>query len=163
MPISPYLKKLRELVGSQLLMLPAVCAIVFNKAGEVLLQDRRDGRWHTIGGIIEPGEQPAEACIREVLEETGLTIIPETITGVYNEPEGIYPNGDKVQYTSIVFKCKISGGTLSVADDESIGFQFFSPDDLPTLSEIAKRKISDAVAFQGTTAFMRPEDSNRKG
>ena len=142
MPISRYLKNLRELVGTQLLTLPGVCAIVFNEAGEVLLQDRGDGRWHTIGGMIEPGEQPAEACIREVLEETGLTIIPEAITGVYTEPEGMYPNGDKVQYTSIVFKCKIVGGTLYVADDESVDLRFFSPDDLPTLSEIAKTKFT---------------------
>jgi 8-oxo-dGTP pyrophosphatase MutT (NUDIX family) len=63
MPISPYLKDLRELVGTQLLMLPGVCAIVFNEAGEVLLQDQGRGRWHTIGGMIEPGEQIVEALL----------------------------------------------------------------------------------------------------
>ena len=41
----------------------------------VLLHEHaRLGRWLPPGGHIEPGELPDEAALREVLEETGLTV-----------------------------------------------------------------------------------------
>lgn len=44
----------------------------------VLLLHRRNppnaGYWNGVGGKLEPGEDPFTACIREVREETGLTI-----------------------------------------------------------------------------------------
>jgi len=70
MAISPYLKKLRERIGHELLVLPPVCAIVVNNRGEVLLQHSKDTNgWTTIGGMAEPGEEPADAVVREVMEE----------------------------------------------------------------------------------------------
>jgi 8-oxo-dGTP pyrophosphatase MutT (NUDIX family) len=46
--------------------------------GRYLLLHRRRapnaGLWNAIGGKIEPGEDPFAACIREVHEETALTI-----------------------------------------------------------------------------------------
>ncbi len=52
------------------------CAIVIEK-GKILLMHRRKAgvEYYTvIGGKIEPGETPEEACAREALEETGLTV-----------------------------------------------------------------------------------------
>ena len=49
-----------------------------NERGDVLLhQSADDGNWYLIGGGMDPGEQPADAVVREVLEETGLEVIPE--------------------------------------------------------------------------------------
>lgn len=52
------------------------CAIVIED-GKILLMHRLKAgvEYYTvIGGKIEPGETPGEACLREVLEETGLTV-----------------------------------------------------------------------------------------
>ncbi|MPY67574.1 NUDIX domain-containing protein [Deinococcus sp. SDU3-2] len=53
--------------------------ILFNPHGEVLLMRRRkEGRVYATlpGGGIEPGETPAEACAREMLEEVNLVVEP---------------------------------------------------------------------------------------
>lgn len=49
-------------------------AIVVDDAGRVLLHlHRRIGVWLQPGGHVDPGEQPRDAVLREVREETGLT------------------------------------------------------------------------------------------
>lgn len=50
-------------------------AVVFNSANEVLLiLHPLWGVWQFPGGHVEEGETPDEAAVREVLEETGLTV-----------------------------------------------------------------------------------------
>ena len=91
MPISNYVTQLRSRIGHDLLLVPAVNAVIVNDAGEVLLQRASlDGLWCIPGGGIDPGEQPAEAAAREVLEETGLTIEPIRLVGTCLE--------DPIQY-----------------------------------------------------------------
>ena len=65
MPASDYVKKLRAHVGHDLLMFPTVSAVVRNDRGEILLGQRSDNRqWSVIAGLIDPGEQPADALVR---------------------------------------------------------------------------------------------------
>jgi 8-oxo-dGTP pyrophosphatase MutT (NUDIX family) len=54
---------------------PVVASIVTSDLG-VLIGRRNDGKppWTFIAGEIEPGESPADAAVREVKEETGLTV-----------------------------------------------------------------------------------------
>ena len=40
--------------------------------------------WCTIGGAIEPGETPAEAAVREMREETGITVALDALTGPFH-------------------------------------------------------------------------------
>jgi ADP-ribose pyrophosphatase YjhB (NUDIX family) len=132
MPISHHLKQIREKYGQGLLLLPGVSALVFNDAGEILLGRRSDnGKWAVIGGIIDPGEEPAAACRREVLEETGVEIAIERISGVYMSPVVNYPNGDVAQYVITAFRCRIIDGEPRVADDESLEVRFFPLTELP--------------------------------
>ena len=54
-----------------------LCAIISD--GRILLQRKAagrfgEGKWNGAGGKLEPGEDPVEGVIREVLEETGLRI-----------------------------------------------------------------------------------------
>lgn len=51
-------------------------ALVVSRAGVVLHQHRRLGRWLQPGGHVEPGESPIAAAVREVREETGLVAAP---------------------------------------------------------------------------------------
>ncbi len=54
-----------------------LCAII--RDGRILLQRKAagrfgEGKWNGAGGKLEPGEDPADGVIQEVLEETGLRI-----------------------------------------------------------------------------------------
>src|SRR3954467_7310440 len=107
MALPHWLKPIREKIGHDLLIIPGVSAMIFNDRGEVLLHRRSDnGKWGTIGGVQEPGEEPADAIVREVMEEVGLEVEPVAITGVYGTPIITYPNGDRAQYTITQFLCR---------------------------------------------------------
>jgi 8-oxo-dGTP diphosphatase len=136
MPISEYIRKLRLSIGTDVLLVPGAAAIIINEAGEVLLQRRSDnGLWGLPGGVLDPGEEPADAIVREVWEETGLDVIPERIVGIYSGPDFqvVYPNGDRVSIVSVAFACRPVAGEPHVHDDESLEIRYFSPDALPAL------------------------------
>jgi 8-oxo-dGTP diphosphatase len=154
MPISPYLKSLREKIGHDLVMIPGVTALIFNDAGDVLLhRSADDNRWYTIGGALDPGETPADAAVREVREETGLHVVPDRVVGVYVDPEVVYPNGDRVLYVSTCFACRTAGGTLAPGDDESIELRYFPPHDLPELLPTHRHRIEQALKHEAKAYF----------
>jgi 8-oxo-dGTP pyrophosphatase MutT (NUDIX family) len=49
-------------------------AVVVGPRGTVLHRHRRLGRWLQPGGHVDAGESPAQAAVRETLEETGLVV-----------------------------------------------------------------------------------------
>jgi len=129
MSISPYIRQLRAHVGTMRLLLPSVSAHIFDDAGRLLLVQQRDsGLWSTPGGALEPDERPADAVVRETLEETGLHVEPEALIGAYGGPEFVvrYPNGDEVQYAIMAFRCRVVGGELRPDRDETTAVQYWS-------------------------------------
>jgi 8-oxo-dGTP pyrophosphatase MutT (NUDIX family) len=131
MPISPYIKNLRQYVGKDLLLVPGTAAIVHNQQGDVLLQRRSDnGQWGLLGGAVDPHEAPAEAVVREVFEEAGLMVRPVRCTALIHL-NTVYPNGDHLQPTVAVFECEIVAGELKSLDGESLELRFFAPENLP--------------------------------
>ncbi|HZL36925.1 MAG TPA: NUDIX domain-containing protein [Tepidisphaeraceae bacterium] len=155
MPISQYLRQLRLKIGHDMVMMPAVTAIIVNEAGQVLLhRSRDDGNWYVIGGAPDPGEEPARAAAREAREETGLLVRPERLVGVYVDPPVRYTNGDKVMYTAMAFRCRPIGGELRVADDESLEVRYFQPDALPdSVTQVQRLKIEHALAGAHSAYF----------
>ncbi len=134
MPISPHFKNLRDKVGHDLLMMPACGGVVINDAGEILLQLRSDNQmWGIPGGALDPGEDVADCAMREIYEETGITVVPERITSVLAGEEFFhtYPNDDRVAIISIMFRCRPIGGELKINDDESLAIRYFPVDALP--------------------------------
>jgi 8-oxo-dGTP diphosphatase len=94
MPIPDHVATLRAHIGHDLLMLPGVSAVVYDENGRILLGRRVDnGAWSLIAGHLEPGEQPADAIVREIREETGVHATVERVVGVALHPVA-YPNGD---------------------------------------------------------------------
>ncbi len=137
MPISPYLKTLRDHIGHDLILVPGADAIVRNERGEILLQRRSDnGQWGLVGGVTDPGESPAQAVVREVYEEAGLIVRPKRCVALIRL-EMHYPNGDRLQPTVAVFECEIVSGELRNLDGEALELRFFAPEDLPD-SEMLK-------------------------
>ena len=120
MAISPYIRDLRAAVGTRRLLIPSVAGIVRDGEQILLVQEREGGLWSTPGGALELDDTPANAVIREVYEETGLTVEPTRIFGVYGGPEFIvrYSNGDETQYVSTMFECRIIAGEINPDGDE---------------------------------------------
>ncbi|AYG84389.1 RNA pyrophosphohydrolase [Streptomyces hundungensis] len=149
-----FIRDIRAVAGHQLLLLPGVSAIVFDDAGRVLLGRRADtGQWSTIGGIPEPGEEPAHTAVREVYEETGVRCVAERVVLVEAGHSTVtYPNGDQCQFMDIAFRCRAIGGEARVNDDESLEVGWFALDALPHLSEFSLFRIKQAQS-DGPTWF----------
>ncbi len=87
-------------------VLPAAFAAVRNVVGEVLLVRRiDDGYWELPGGRLEVGESAAQAVIREVVEESGVTIALTGLSGVYSDPTHVLldPDGSVHQQLALCF------------------------------------------------------------
>lgn len=154
MPASPYVTNLRAHIGHDLLLLPGVGAVVRDDRGWILFMRRSDdGRWWLPAGMIEPGEQPADAVIREVFEETGVHIHVERVGGVAMH-ESVYPNGDICQYLTVWFRCRAVGGTPRPDGDESLEVAWFPPDALPPgLTDRLRLRIESTAAPDGPAWF----------
>ncbi|MCX5555522.1 NUDIX domain-containing protein [Streptomyces sp. NBC_00038] len=142
-----FIHTIRATAGQQLLWLPGVTAIVFDDAGRVLLGRRTDTRkWSVIGGIPDPGEQPAAAAVREVFEETAVRCVVERVVLVQALAPVTYENGDICQYMDITFRCRAVGGEARVNDDESLDVGWFDVDALPELNEFCQLRIKQALS-----------------
>ncbi|MCX4976901.1 NUDIX domain-containing protein [Streptomyces sp. NBC_00620] len=142
-----FIHTIRATAGHQLLWLPGVTAIVFDDAGRVLLGRRSDTRkWSVIGGIPDPGEQPAAAAVREVFEETAVRCVVERVVLVQALAPVTYGNGDICQYMDTTFRCRAVGGEARVNDDESLDVGWFDVDALPELNEFCQLRIKQALS-----------------
>ena len=84
--------------------------------------------WVTPGGLIEPGEQPADAAVRETWEETGLIVEITGILGVYGGQDLIidYANGDRAAYIGTIFRGRVTGGDLRPDGEEILDVRYFT-------------------------------------
>lgn len=144
---------LREHVGTAPLALVGTTAIVFRDE-KVLLGKRADnGEWQPVSGIVEPGEEPADAAARECLEEAGVVVTVDRLALVQQVPRLTYANGDQVDYLDLVFRCTWVSGDPHPADGEltEVGFH-----DLAAMGDLAPdqvRKIALAVAEDDPAHF----------
>jgi 8-oxo-dGTP pyrophosphatase MutT (NUDIX family) len=136
MPMSGYLEQLRKKVGHDLLLLPSAAVAVHNDKMELLVCRHADRDiWVVPGGLIEPGEHPAEAAVRETSEETGLTVEITGLLGVYGGPELIvdYPNGDQAAYIGIIFRGRVLSGTPRPDGSEILDVRYVPREELVRL------------------------------
>lgn len=137
MPISEYLKNLREKIGNEIIQVPSVAAVIRDQEKKILLVKSADSNvWGIPAGAIDLGETPEEAVVREVFEETGLQIINEKIIGVFGGKKFryTYANGDEVEYLTVVFECRITGGKLKNQDGEISEIKYFNIEEMPSLA-----------------------------
>ena len=84
--------------------------MVYDNQGNILVQDRLDPEWPGItfpGGHVEPGEAFTKAVIREVWEETGLTIEHPRLCGLKQ-----FPEEDGTRYIVMLYKANRFSGEL---------------------------------------------------
>lgn len=103
----------------------SVIGIVFNhQKDHILLIKRRDvPMWVLPGGGIDTGESPSEAAIREVFEETGLTVVVKRHVSTYT------PINSLANLT-FIYECTIKEGSLKIGT-ETRDLAFFPLTHLP--------------------------------
>jgi ADP-ribose pyrophosphatase YjhB (NUDIX family) len=158
MAISPFLARIRSMVGNELLLLPSVAVLPWDPGGRLLMvRDAAVDCWVTVGGMIEPGESPRDAAVREALEETGLELeivrLREVVGGL--DYQVIYPNGDQVAYVSPVFDARVLGGELRPDGEETSQAGWFSPTEIEhqiELNDFTRALLRDSGVFLGRQA-----------
>jgi 8-oxo-dGTP pyrophosphatase MutT (NUDIX family) len=149
-PVPDFILSLRAKIGHDLLWLPAVTAVVLHEGTVLLVRRADDGSWSPVTGIVDPGEHPARAAAREVLEETGVACRVQTLVWVGVTEPVVHVNGDRAQYLDHTFRCGYLGGDPHPADDESIEAAWFPLDDLPDMKPVLRERIVTAVSHTGS-------------
>ncbi len=148
-----YIQNIRAAVGTACIFNPGVRAIILNDKNEILLQRRTDmAYWGLPSGGVELGETALDALKREVLEETGLTVLQAEPMALYSGSEQCfkYPNGDEIQCFAIAFIIREWSGVPCADGDEGAEVRFWPPENPPdNLMPIHYRVIEDFLSYNG--------------
>ncbi|MFJ6497046.1 NUDIX domain-containing protein [Streptomyces virginiae] len=120
----------------------SVAGAVLREDGRLLAIRRADnGTWELPGGVLELTESPEAGVRREVLEETGIEVVVDELTGVYkNTARGI---------VALVFRCKPSGGAERTSE-ESTAVAWLTPEEVSEqMSEVFAIRLLDALDEAG--------------
>ncbi len=122
----------------------AVVGAVFREDGRVLCIQRRDnGEWQPPGGVLDLDETFEESVCREVLEETGVTVEVERLTGVYKNIA--------LARVALVFRCRPLTGERRPTE-ECARVQWLTVDEAAELMEPAHAvRITDALTVATIT------------
>ncbi len=91
---------------------------MISDGSRVLVQNRRDKGWPGVtfpGGHVEPGESITDSVVREVFEETGLTIANPRLCGVKN-----WANEDGSRYMVFFYKTGEFSGELKSSEEGEV-------------------------------------------
>ena len=148
-----FVLSLREAVGTAPLWLSGVTAVV-TKGDDVLMVRRSDtGAWTPVTGIVDPGEHPADAAAREVLEEADVTAEPVRLAGVGVTGVVTYPNGDQASYLDHTFALRWVSGEPAPADGENTEARWFPRDALPPISDEMRGRIDAGLSDEPGARF----------
>jgi len=132
-------------------LVPSTTAAVRDDAGRLLLIHKVDNDfWALPGGGMELGESIADAAVREVVEETGLTVELTGLVGIYTDPGHVmaYDDGEVRQEFSVCFHARVLQGTPREDGSETKEVRWVEAADVPGLSihPSMRRRIDDALA-----------------
>ncbi|MFF1770137.1 NUDIX hydrolase [Streptomyces sp. NPDC058249] len=130
----------------------SVAGVVVREDGRLLAIRRADnGTWELPGGVLELDEAPEAGVAREVLEETGIHVEVDELTGVYkNTTRGI---------VALVFRCKPSGG-VERTSSESTAVAWLTPEEVSErMAEVYAIRLLDAL--DGNGPHVRSHDGKR--
>lgn len=122
--------------------MPSVSAVALKDEKLLCMRRSNNSEWDWPGGYLELAEQPAEATVRGVFEETELEVQPERLLGVFCTLNVIYPNGDQVEMVITLFLCRVVGGELKARDGKALELCCFDVDALLASPLLARLPVS---------------------
>lgn len=127
-----YIHELRKVIGPRKIILNCAGALIIRDE-KILFQRRTDnGKWGLIGGLVEMNETYEQAALREIREETGLTVRLDSFLGIFHNHHMVWSNGDAAHVISAMFTASIISGEPRI-DEESYELRFFGKDEIPEL------------------------------
>jgi 8-oxo-dGTP pyrophosphatase MutT (NUDIX family) len=141
MPVPEFIVELRRHVGHAPLWLPGVTAVVIRDQHVLLVKRADNHAWTPVTGIVEPGENPADCAVREVLEEAGIYAIAKRLAWVHVTRPIVHANGDHAQYLDHVFRMDWVAGEPFPADNECLDARWFDCSGVPHMSDDIHRRI----------------------
>jgi len=154
-----YIWRLRQQVGSQLLLMPGAQVVLTDGAGRVLFQRRRDnGLWELPSGAAEAGGSFRSTAVDEVREETGLLVDPADLVpfGCLSEDHVVhYPNGDAVHSFALCFETRRWSGDLTPGADEVTEAAFCAPGRRPGALHPPTSAVLDLLAAYRRTGLFQ--------
>ena len=153
MPTPDFVLELRRHVGTSPLPLVGVTAVIVR--GDDLLLGRRsdNGRLTPVTGIVDPGEEPADAAVREAAEEAGVRIRVERLAWVHQIPRVTYANGDQSDYLDLTFACAWIDGDPHPVDGEMTEVGWHPIAQLDRILDAEMRGRVRAALAAGPTRF----------
>ncbi len=108
-----------------------VGGVVIHRQRALLIRRGREplkGEWSIPGGVVELGEELAEAARRELKEETGLDVEPLAVIAVLDRIERVRRRV-KYHYVIVDYVCRLKRGRLRPASDV-VDARWVRPDEL---------------------------------
>ncbi|MFE0645933.1 NUDIX domain-containing protein [Streptomyces sp. NPDC058877] len=108
--------------------------IVVRQGDKILLSQRGGpygyGQWHAPSGKLDPDETPAQAAVRELYEETGLTASPDALTPAHTV---IHHQGDGTPDRIGIFYelTEFTGEPVNREPDKCLALEWFADHALP--------------------------------
>ena len=142
--VSEWMKDIGRGVPGYVTPKVAVGAAVTNGDGELLLIQRADsGIWLYPTGWCDVGYSAPEVVVKEVLEETGYDVEPVRLIGVL---DGMRLGASRVPLYSLLFFCRVVGGSMKIHPLECIDAGWFRRDNLPSPTLGAERWVDPIFA-----------------
>ncbi|MBB1029440.1 NUDIX domain-containing protein [Dietzia sp. CQ4] len=165
MSVPDFVLELRRHVGTAPLWLAGATAVIRDPHGaRVLLVRRADNGWWTpVTGIVDPGEHPAEAAVREAWEEAAVSIRVDRVASIGVSRMVTYANGDRAQYLDHTFACTYLDGDPHPADGENTDVRWFAVDDLPEMRPHMLARLEAGLADEERTRIELATESAESG
>ncbi len=147
MPMSDYIRGLRDRIGTTVLEVPTVSVLVFDERERILLVRHVEGNdWTTPGGMIEPYETPADAALRETWEETGLLVALTQIVG-HNRIEAAHGGCALIErWTSVA---GVTGTSVNIYDRDRRRWHQTWVDSGGGLLQLDGSRVDTAIVLTG--------------
>jgi 8-oxo-dGTP pyrophosphatase MutT (NUDIX family) len=141
MPIPEFIVELRRHIGHAPLWLSGATAVVIRDQQVLLIQRSDNHAWAPVTGVVDPGENPADCAVREVLEEAGIHVVARRLALVSVSRPMVHANGDRAQYLDLTFRMDWVAGEPFPADDECLQARWVDLAELPDMSVDMRRRV----------------------
>jgi len=101
-------------------VVPSAAAFVLRNGAVLLTQRSDNGNWTMPGGAQDPGESLTATAIRETVEETGVTVRPTGLVGIFTDPKHVvhYTSNDEVrQEFTVVYRANYVSGDPTTSSE----------------------------------------------